>query len=250
MLITPFHLDPEHFQEAFADTVDGARVLGDQVPLSTAVHTSARFTYVSPAGTIQREEEMKGIRVPRWFRVVDGGYFENSGAVTASELLRVAGEVATSKSLDIYPIVVHISNEPEGKKESLTDVLRRWITNDNERAILPGLLSPLWALLNVRPGRGFQARDALKHQVEAAGGRHTHFSLRDQGTRLPLGWTLSSVAQCEMQHQLLGYPDAGADRWDNRKRLDAVLGELGPGSASGNPDADRKRDPCEIVQSS
>ena len=44
------------FQEYFNNALDGPAVLGGSVPLSTAVHMSARFTYVSPAGTIFRQD--------------------------------------------------------------------------------------------------------------------------------------------------------------------------------------------------
>jgi len=48
--------------------------------LSTAVHNSARFTYVSPAGSLYKGGTLFG-------RVVDGGYFENSGAASLRELI-------------------------------------------------------------------------------------------------------------------------------------------------------------------
>src|SRR6185436_6731823 len=46
------------------------------VPLITAAHASARFPLVSPPG-----------RLPSGARVVDGGYFENSGATTGLDIL-------------------------------------------------------------------------------------------------------------------------------------------------------------------
>lgn len=53
----------------------GAGVWQD-VTLSTAAHASARFPLVSPPG-----------RLPSGFRVVDGGYFENSAATTGLDVL-------------------------------------------------------------------------------------------------------------------------------------------------------------------
>src|SRR5437763_8070781 len=48
---------------------------------STAAHLSARFTYVSPAGSLRKRSE-KEIAA----HVVDGAYFENSGTATALEI--------------------------------------------------------------------------------------------------------------------------------------------------------------------
>src|SRR5438045_5071574 len=58
-------------------------------PLSSVVHNSARFTYVSPAGTLLDISAIKGgTPVPR--QLVDGGYFDNSGATTLAELVLLA----------------------------------------------------------------------------------------------------------------------------------------------------------------
>jgi hypothetical protein len=51
---------------------------GIDLPISAAAHLSARFTYVSPAGKFPLDGT----------HVVDGGYFENSGATTALDILR------------------------------------------------------------------------------------------------------------------------------------------------------------------
>jgi patatin-like phospholipase len=51
---------------------------GIDLRISAAAHLSARFTYVSPAGKFP----------PDGTHVVDGGYFENSGATTALDILR------------------------------------------------------------------------------------------------------------------------------------------------------------------
>jgi len=52
---------------------------------------SARFTYVSPAGTLVKDGEVHG-------RVVDGGYFENSEATTTLEVLLTIDQLALRTS--------------------------------------------------------------------------------------------------------------------------------------------------------
>lgn len=56
----------------------------DGLPLAHAVLNSARFTYVSPAGTlIGRRDRDEGVAD----RLVDGGYFDNSGAETVLDAI-------------------------------------------------------------------------------------------------------------------------------------------------------------------
>jgi hypothetical protein len=95
-------------EEDFADVEDAQRFFAPRsLALSTAAHMSARFTYVSPAGTLVKDGKVHG-------RVVDGGYFENSGATTTLEVLLTIDQLALEdkrwKKVD--PIVIHISNEP------------------------------------------------------------------------------------------------------------------------------------------
>src|SRR5262249_9224241 len=91
--------DPQ--RSPFQDAGDMLDTLQADLPLSTAVHNSARFTYVSPAGHMDRGDgEERG-------RVVDGGYFENSGLTTLGEIY---GLVNTRTNL--MPIVLYLCNDP------------------------------------------------------------------------------------------------------------------------------------------
>lgn len=68
------------------------------VRLSTAALLSARFPFVSPAGTIRMRR--KGATAPDSVfgdEVVDGGYFENSGLTTATELAAALHEQGSSR---------------------------------------------------------------------------------------------------------------------------------------------------------
>jgi hypothetical protein len=71
------------------------------VALSTAINGSARFSFVSPAGKVNRN-----------LHIVDGGYFENSGATTAEEVV-LAIRNHPLYNAHLRPIILHISNEPE-----------------------------------------------------------------------------------------------------------------------------------------
>ncbi|MDH5701074.1 MAG: hypothetical protein OEZ41_14060, partial [Nitrospirota bacterium] len=238
------------FQYYFNDALDGPAVLGGQVPLSTAVHMSARFTYVSPAGTIFRQDFPKDYAAtespdPRVIRVVDGGYFENSGAVTTDEILLAIERIAEHYHFPIHPIVIHISNDP------LKPQIRQAEQFTGSHAFLPEILSPVWALLNVRPARGYQARDVLGDRAEIGLHQHltdstkegafAHFQLCEYNHRLPLGWMLSEFSRQEIDAQLPG-SDKGSGETTlqaartNFHNLEAVLLRL---AGQTNPPAPR-----------
>ncbi len=222
MISSPLPLAVETFEATFSDAIETNRVLGHEAPLSAVVGTSARFTYVSPAGTIRRLDlDADHTEEDRLIRVVDGGYFENSGAVTASELLSVLEAIAEHRTdwrqkaglemQRILPVIIHISNDPI-RQDDLT--LR---FEARAGGFLPELLSPVEALVNSRPARGYQARTSLANRVQTVGavtkylpvvepGGHVHFRLCEYDVPLPLGWVLSDATREEIYAQLTGEP--------------------------------------------
>ncbi len=80
---------------------DGEQATYRTIALSTAANGSARFSFISPAGRVNRD-----------LHIVDGGYFENSGATTAEEIVLAIKDIRID-NVEFLPIVVHISNEPE-----------------------------------------------------------------------------------------------------------------------------------------
>ena len=192
------------------------------------MHNSARFTYVSPAGTARRRDritEIDGAPASEWIRLVDGGYFENSAAVTTAEILRAVEHAAALRAPGaprVRPVVLHLSNDPSTTDPR--DLLE-------QRKLLNQPTAPFKTLLNTRQARGFQAREDLAQRADA----HLHFRLcsNQEGTRaerhqpLPLGWALSSLARTEMRRQL-GVPADSSSDGDsivrrNRENTNAVL---------------------------
>jgi hypothetical protein len=94
-------------QGEFVDAEDAEAILDNggsrDIPLSTAAHMSARFTYVSPAG-----------RLPDGGHIVDGGYFENSAAGTALEIVYAVEYVIEHEHWPerVVPVVIQIRNGP------------------------------------------------------------------------------------------------------------------------------------------
>jgi hypothetical protein len=228
---------------------DEPRVPGADVPLSTAVHNSARFTYVSPAGHLDRRD---GVELGR---VVDGGYFENSGLVTLGEvrdLVRRRSERRAAGEPALRPVVLYLCNHPVNcRLDKRPDTARRTrSTPSNE------LLAPIRALLGTRDARGSLAParlraelgpdfleldvcDSLTTSRRAAGAPAPADTTRADTARIertrdrvvspPLGWLLSKLARDWMDSSLAPGPPPrlSACRAANREalaRLEAILG--------------------------
>ena len=218
VLVSPARFDADELPE-----VDDLFAVGGRrwsVPLSTAVHLSARFTYVSPPAKICKDAAETCGLDEVWGRVVDGGYHENSGAQTAASLLRALRRAARefeaaqpAGRTRIQPHVVIITNDPGSTRlcdppEEIAP--SRWYAE---------LFSPLDALWNARTARGGQARRAL---ADAAAGyrrdpldkdcaadatrEHTlEFSLSGTSEKPPaLGWFLGIGSTPRMDKALCG----------------------------------------------
>jgi len=188
----------EQDEEDFVDIEDTHRFFGKRaLALSTAVHLSARFSYVSPAGTlVDAQGQTQG-------RAVDGGYFENSGATTTLEILKAMDQLAASDPAwdRVDVTVIHISNEPV--KTKYPDARLASAANNpatRPTPLLNEVLSPPLALVNTRGARGMFARDTLAWHVGHS--RFLHFGLCEEKSGLPLGWVLSKNTQGEMGKQL------------------------------------------------
>jgi hypothetical protein len=179
-----------------ADVADLHTDTGARLPLSTAAHNSARFTYVSPAGRVKNAQS--GMTSGH---IVDGGYFENSGTATLLEVLNTFMDVVRTpavrdRNVDIRPIVIVIINDP-GQRAG----------DEGYRPdrFLREALSPLRALLHTRDARGNLAKKVVKRTVEKQyGGAYQEVRLRPGSKPLPLGWMLADSAKGEIDGQLEG----------------------------------------------
>ena len=182
----------------FADVEDVHRFYDQRaLPLSAAVHLSARFTYVSPAGALVKDDRLHG-------RAVDGGYFENSGVTSVLEILKVLGQLAEpGTSWDkVKPYVILISNEPVDMR-FVEDQLDGASDNKRIKPFPAGneVLSPILTMVNTRTARGEYARVTARWHVGES--NFLHFGLCQNGdVKIPLGWVLSGVVRTAMDQQL------------------------------------------------
>jgi hypothetical protein len=182
------------------------------IPVSTSADMSARFTYVSPAG-----------RFPDGSHVVDGGYFENSGATTALEIItRIKAWCEFKKITNVDVKVIMISNDPQkgslviapakpGPTPPVQQLRSAPVTTDGDH--LGDATAPIYALLNTRDARGVYAQKAIAHEQRRAKANEApdvmpntkdivYFGLRETGVPLPLGWMLSKESARAMRSQL------------------------------------------------
>jgi hypothetical protein len=163
-------------------------VHGD-ITVVRAAHNSARFPGISAAGAL-REENGRYLA-----HLVDGGYFENTGAETAIDTiqsLRQAGHT------DVRFVVISIANSPRQDDERDTAWRRAHFLGE--------VLGPFRALLNTRDARGLLATYRLQQLVNVVG-QQNYVDVRpcfDGGkTReAPLGWQLSDETVARLEEHL------------------------------------------------
>lgn len=127
--------------------------LTSTLTLAGAVHNSSRFSYVSPAGLAWK---LNGAGAPApWGYLVDGGYFENSGAATLAEIVQtIAPEDRQRLTL------ILISNDPsEGRKDYVCAAGAGVgpALEDPPSSLATELLAPPLALYNARTARAHAA---------------------------------------------------------------------------------------------
>lgn len=206
--------------EDFVDVADAREFFAPRsLRLSTAAHMSARFTYVSPAGALKKGGVVHGY-------VVDGGYFENSGATATVEILETLPilEKEDPRWASVDPVVIHISNEP-AVVPAVPDTLEKAPENPGLRPSpwLNESLSPIRAMLNTRNARGVHARETAYWHVDR--GNFLRFGLCRRSANIPLGWVLSRSTQDRMKAQLdPPYTESRAEpcSFDNAGNLDRI----------------------------
>jgi hypothetical protein len=178
--------------------------------LLAAAITSARFPILTPAATLP-------CNGPSW-RLVDGGYFENSGLTTVLDLIEAMAAGAHKANKEVNILLVRIENH-----DATTDLKTR---ADADIPGPPGWLSklgsPVRAFLGTREARADLARRTVDRAAKVgrwcnAEGQCVNLtqdiiSLHRCRVAVPLGWSLSPKAKSEIASQVLDMTRAdGAD---------------------------------------
>lgn len=196
VLISPLYPLDERFNRlvTLQDLIGGRAVR-----LSTAAFLSSRFPLITPEGELPRPA---GSSAPPE-RLVDGGYFENSGATTLSELLaslRVGEPNQDTTRPRFLPVVIRIGFAVEDRPGG--DSATKFTAT-----ALSEVLTPVRALLNVRGARGSSAVHQLSTAITTLQDRQVpaeliEFQLTSGSVPLVLGWLMSARARQEMTAQL------------------------------------------------
>lgn len=185
-LASDLTLDPA----VFTDAEDVSHALGQPMRFGTAVNNSARYGYINPAGIV--EDHQRG----SW-HVIDGGYYEPSGATAASELL-TAIRRWTQASGDwpiLHPVLLVISNDPVNPIQA----------HHTYKTFMAKTLAPIVAMSQSRLARNQYSLAALANQVRGHGGSVISIGLINRGVPIPLGWMLSDSSKGEIDDQLRHY---------------------------------------------
>ncbi|TPQ38921.1 hypothetical protein C2U70_07915 [Bradyrhizobium guangdongense] len=178
---------------------------GRDPTLLGAALASARFPIITPAATLPCPG-------PKW-RLVDGGYFENSGLSTALDLVEHMARGAKSVHKAVRVVLVRIENGAATTNYDTVEGSRpkppsQWLGE---------IMSPIRAFIGTREARADQARLATDRAV--AGHRYglgcrnggpdgcvkidqIRLELRPCKVKIPLGWSLSPGAREEIRKQL------------------------------------------------
>jgi len=163
------------------DLADLHTLLRSDVPVSAAVHNTARFPYISAAGRLRAASGAdRG-------HIVDGGYFENTGADTLRDVISVLQAAPSSRGIRF--VVLVLRNTP----------LRERLPAENEAAWRPiqqlgEIFAPLRAVLRTREARG---ENAVRRLSLLVGGENViEIAVcpdpgQPERADAPLGWELS-----------------------------------------------------------
>src|SRR6185503_17993739 len=136
------------------------------VSLATAAFLSARFPLVTPEAELPSTSDTSKTGE----RLVDGGYFENSGAATLLELLaslRICEAHSDTTRPAFMPVVIRIGYSVTTKPVTSLDSagLGGEPATKFTANALSEVLTPVRALLNVRGARGVSAVGQLSTAI-------------------------------------------------------------------------------------
>lgn len=193
------------------------------ISLSTAVTSSARFPFLTPAGNV-RNAACQIVD-----RVIDGGYFESFGALTALDLVRALEEIDSR----LRPFVLQISSDPD----LVITSGGVFLPDANDGAVFSGLLAPLGGLFVTQSARGSHANELLKRELKSQSdeknlcGNYAHVRLysdrKENGMpkQVSMSWWLSKPVQQYLDAQL----GLAENQQELMKLYTSALGRRGEG---------------------
>ncbi|HEY0355068.1 MAG TPA: hypothetical protein VGC29_02620, partial [Flavisolibacter sp.] len=154
---------------------DLARRTGLDISYSTAINLSTRFPLVSPGATIFYTGTLKKQERKHF---VDGGYFENTGAETLLEVMKLVN--LENKPIKPYVIQFNFADE-----DTITSTSIRKFSE---------LMEIVGAIYNTRSGRSHLSQAYLQRYVDSLGGVFIPLHMKLNTKKFPMNWMLSNTA--------------------------------------------------------
>ena len=238
---------PPQADDLFAGAIGGPALDTSRLTLAQAVHNSARFPYISPAALVTAAGGEP------WDYLVDGGYFENSGAATLNAMIPEILKLGAIKPEQL--VVLVIENEPATQSQwicptsaQLLDAAAgpaprplavgprlpwqpRHRPGDKVVPAVPEMSLPVFALYQTRNARAQAAEEETTRLLGGCGaGRviELRYPWTAEGRRPPLSWFLNGATTHAMagmlQRRASEAPeiDAFLANWQRARR--SVLG--------------------------
>jgi hypothetical protein len=202
---------------------------GDDISLSTAAHNSARFPFISPPGSIRNAPDQMIVD-----RIVDGGYFENYGALAAKELALAVHAAQPA----LKPLVIVISNDPSdllnpGDDSDTQDQSKPPRPQIAEGEPLTDVAAPLTTFANSRTAHGIFGVGELRNRLHTAIPECAVLMIQvrvwpDHGKPLSMSWWESPLVQRQLHRQT----EDGKDENQNGPHLNAIWQQMKATSGS------------------
>jgi hypothetical protein len=203
---------------------------------------------VSPPAFIAQRQAEDSTALKPWGRLVDGGYFENAGAVTAREIVDQLAAAQGGRRDNLHVLI--LSNAPRNPAQRLcheilqeADASPPLCRSDPtkgdapENALLPDLSAPVQALLATREARGSLAQAELAQAIGDP--QRVHELYLAKWSRAyddpPLGWFLSGAGITGIDDALSWQPKSVKEVQPARRDLQRLAWRLvmpGPYAAS------------------
>ncbi len=191
----------------------------NDVRLSTAALLSARFPFVTPSGRVTRNCDGDSGEATEVSYVIDGGYREGSGALSALQLWEAIEDAVWEYNADnassggcIVPFMIHIENgySPPSPQQLNSPVPNEWLV-PGQGQVGDGLAKVSRATAAARfnePVRAGADNMDVTLNDEPLGRRYAFITTRAHpGVSAPLGWTLSSESFDDLKNQLASNRD-------------------------------------------
>jgi hypothetical protein len=193
------------------------------VSLTTAAHNSARFPFISPPG------EIYGADNQVVDRLVDGGYFENFGAQTATEL----AEAIIAIDPKLKPFILVLSNDPtvpQAENLNQDEVKKDFGVTERagEGAWITDLTGPLKAFMHTRNARGMLAVETMPSALARARAHETSCNVVQlrvwyertsalEARAISMSWWLSRPVQLYL-HEQANFVGKATGTADNKQK--------------------------------